>query len=127
VCVVDDSASCDNCDILELKFKDANARVEQLKDDFSKHEILSCPNCRKQKKIMNNACDNCSDLLRCIEYLQNKMGTKSLNQILEQKTSSLRIGLGFDPYSHSKTHAPTVVKPLGSGKIETRNEPKEIF
>jgi hypothetical protein len=91
-----------------------------------KQEILSCSNCCRQKKIMNNACDNCSDLLRCIEYLQNKMGTKSLNQILEQKTSSLRTGLGFDPYAHSKTHAPTIVKPFGSGKIEIRNEPKEI-
>jgi hypothetical protein len=127
VCVVDEPISCDNCDILEVKLKDANARVDQLKDDFSKHEILSCSNCRKKKKTMNDACDNCSNLVRCIEYLQNKMGTKSLNQILEQKTSSLRTGLGFDPYAHSKTHAPIVVEPLGSGKIEIRNEPKEII
>ena len=56
------------------------------------------------------------------------MGTKSLNQILEQKTSSLKYktGLGFDPYAHSKTHAPTVVKSLGSGKIEICKEPKKM-
>ena len=56
VCVVDEPTSCDNCNALELKLKDANARVDQLKNDFSIHEILSCPNCRKQKKHMYNVC-----------------------------------------------------------------------
>jgi hypothetical protein len=49
VCVVD-NPTCDDCDILELKLQDANTRVDQLKDNFSKHEILSCSNCHKQKK-----------------------------------------------------------------------------
>jgi hypothetical protein len=34
--------------------------------------------------------------------------------------------LGFDPYAHSKTHAPTIVKPLGSGEFEIANEPKKM-
>jgi hypothetical protein len=68
---------------------------------------------------MYDACDNCSILLKHIEYLQRNMGTKRLNQILEQKTS-----LGFDPYAPSKKNAPTVVKSLGSGKIEICNVPK---
>ena len=56
------------------------------------------------------------------------MGTKSLNQILDQKTSSLKYktGLGFDPYAHSKTHAPTVVKSLCNGRFEVTNEPKKM-
>src|SRR6266498_835423 len=37
VCVVDEPTSCDNCNALELKLKDANARVDQLKNDFSNH------------------------------------------------------------------------------------------
>src|SRR6266540_42188 len=128
VCVVDEPTSCDNCNALELKLKDANARVDQLKNDFFTHEILSCPNYHKQKKPMYNICDNCSTLLKRIEYLQGKMGTKSLNQILEQKTSSLKhkTGLGFDPYAHSKNNAPTVVRSLGSGKIEICGEPKRM-
>ena len=128
VCVLNESTSCDNCDILELKLKDANARAEQLKSDFTAHEVLSCSNCRKQAKSMKNSCANCSTLLKRVEYLQNKMGTKSLNQILEQKTSSTihKTGLGFDPYAHSKTSAPTIVKSLGSGKIEITNEPKKM-
>jgi hypothetical protein len=123
VCVTDKPCSCDNCNILELKLKDANARVDQLKSDFFKHVVLSCSN------WSNSSCDNCSSLLKHIEYLQNKMGTKSLKQILEQKTSSLKhtTGLGFDPYAHYKTHAPTVVKSIRSGKIEICDEPKKWF
>jgi hypothetical protein len=64
--------------------------------------------------------------LKHIEHLQNKMVIKILNEILEQRTNSLKIGLGFDPYAYSKTHAPTVVKYLGNGKIEILNEPKKI-
>ena len=56
------------------------------------------------------------------------MGTKSLNQILEHKTSSLKhkTGLGFDPYAHSKNNTPTVVRSLCSGKIEICGEPKRM-
>jgi hypothetical protein len=75
---------------------------------------------------MSSSCDNCSILLKRIEYLQDKIGTKSLNQILEQKTSSIKhkTSLGFDSYAHSKNNAPTIIKSLGSGKLETHVEPK---
>ena len=49
-----------------------------------------------------------------------------MNQILEQKTSTNKSGLGFNHYAHSKTHAPNVVKPLGIGKFEIANEPKKM-
>ena len=47
---------------------------------------------------------------------------------MDQKTSSLKYktGLGFDPYAHSKTHAPTVVKSLCNGRFEVTNEPKKM-
>jgi hypothetical protein len=54
------------------------------------------------------------------------MGTKMLNQILEQKTSTYKTGLGFDAYAHSKSHAPTISKPLGNGKFEIANETKKM-
>jgi hypothetical protein len=113
---------------LELILKDANARVDQFKNDFTTHKVLSCSSCQKQKKSMYDSCDNCSTLLKGIEYLQDKMVTKRFNQVLEQKTSStkVKIGLGFDPYAHSKTHAPKIVKSLGNGKFKTCYEPKKI-
>jgi hypothetical protein len=39
----------------------------------------------REEESKNDACENCSTLLKPIEYLQRKMGTKSLNQILEKK------------------------------------------
>jgi hypothetical protein len=39
VCVIDKPVSCDNCNVLELKLKDANATVDQLKHDLSTHEV----------------------------------------------------------------------------------------
>jgi hypothetical protein len=57
-----DSTSCSNCSILELKLHDANARVSQIANDMITHEVLSCSNCRKQKKPMSVACDKCPAL-----------------------------------------------------------------
>jgi hypothetical protein len=34
ICITEQPISCDNCNTLELKLKDANARVDQLKNDF---------------------------------------------------------------------------------------------
>jgi hypothetical protein len=65
--------------------------------------------------------------LKRIDYLQGKMGTKMLNHILEQKTSTYKTSLGSDPHAHSKTHAATIVKPLGSGKFDLANEPKKMI
>lgn len=48
-----------------------------------------------------------------------------LNQILEQKTSTHKTGLGFDAYAHSKSHAPIISKSLGNGKFEIANETKK--
>ena len=46
---------------------------------------------------------------------------------MRQKTSTHKTGLGFDPYAHSKTHAPNVVKPLGTRKFEIANERKNMI
>jgi hypothetical protein len=51
-----------------------------------------------------------------------------LSQVLEQKTIStkIKIGLCFEPYAHSKTHASKIIKSLGNGNFETHDEPKKI-
>ena len=126
VCAAIEPTSCDKCELFKLKLKDADVRIAQLKDNFAIHAVPSCSNCGKQDKSKNDACENCATLLKCIDYLQGNMGTKVLNQILEQKTSTNKSGLGFNHYAHSKTHAPNVVKPLGIGKFEIANEPKKM-
>jgi len=127
VCVAMEPTSCDKCELLKLKLKDADVKIAQLKDNFAIHVVFSCSNCGKKDKSKSDSCENCGTLLKRIDYLQGKMETKILNQILEQKTSTHKTGLCFDPYAHSKTHAPTIVKPIGSGKFETAHEPKKII
>ena len=54
-----DSVSCNNCHILELKLKDANARVSHVENALHIHEVLSCTNCKTGKQTMDAACDKC--------------------------------------------------------------------
>ena len=52
-----DSTSCNNCHILDLKLKDANARVSHVENALHIHEVLSCANCKNGKQAMDVACD----------------------------------------------------------------------
>jgi hypothetical protein len=67
VCAIVEPTSCHKCELLKLKLKDADVKIEQLKDKFSTHEVLSCSNCSKKDKSKNDACENCATLLKRID------------------------------------------------------------
>jgi hypothetical protein len=48
VCATVEPTSCDECELLKLKLKDANVKIAQLKENFDIHEVLSCSNCGKK-------------------------------------------------------------------------------
>jgi hypothetical protein len=128
-----DSVSCNNCHILELKLKDANARVSHVENALHIHEVLSCTNCKTGKQTMDAACDNCIALSHQVNYLQASLqkfssGHKNLNMILDKsKVSKNKTGLGFNAHAHFKANPPTIVKSLGNGIFETSNKPTNVI
>jgi hypothetical protein len=128
-----DSTSCNNCHILELKLKDANARVSHVENDLHIHEVLSCANCKNGKQVMDAACDNCLALSHQVNYLQASLqkfssGHKNLNMILDKsKVSKNKTGLGFNAHAHFKANPPTIVKSHGNGIFETSNKPTNVI
>lgn len=128
-----DSTSCNNCHILELKLKDANARVSHVENALHIHEVLSCANCKNGKQAMDAACDNCLALSHQVNYLQASLqkfssGHKNLNMILDKsKVSKNKTGLGFNAHAHFKANPPTIVKSLGNGIFETSNKPTNVI
>jgi hypothetical protein len=128
-----DSTSCNNCHILELKLKDANARISHVENALHIHEVVSCANCKSGKQVMDAACDNCLTLSHQVNYLQASLqkfssGHKNLNMILDKsKVSKNKTGLGFNAHAHFKANPPTIVKSLGNGIFETSNKPTNVI
>ena len=128
-----DSTSCNNCHILELKLKDANARVSHVENALHIHEVLSCANCKNGKQVMDAACDNCLALSHQVNYLQASLqkfssGHKNQNMILDKsKVSKNKTGLGFNAHAHFKANPPTIVKSHGNGIFETSNKPTNVI
>ena len=128
-----DSTSCNNCHILELKLKDANARVSHVENALHIHEVLSCANCKNGKQAMDAACDNCLALSHQVNYLQASLqkfssGHKNLNMILDKsKVSKNKTGLGFNAHAHFKANPPTIVKSLGNGIFGTSDKPTNVI
>ena len=77
--ILHDSVSCFNCSIFELKLHDVNTRVSQIVNDMITYEVLSCSNCRKQKKSMSVACDKCPALSKQVDYLKGTLEYFSIN------------------------------------------------
>jgi hypothetical protein len=128
-----DSTSCNNCHILELKLKDANARVSHVENALHIQEVSLCANCKSGKQIIDGVCDNCIALSHQVNYLHASLqkfssGHKNLNMILDKsKVSKNKTGLGFNTHAHFKANPPTIVKSLGNGIFETSNKPTNVI
>nr|ABA93908.1 retrotransposon protein, putative, unclassified [Oryza sativa Japonica Group] len=109
-----DVLDCSTFNLNKMKLKYALGHVEYMEDVVKNNEVLSCPKCRKSKRVMVD-CENCANLEKEVSYLKNFLqrfsdGKKNLNMILDQsKVSTHNCGLGFNPYAHNSRYPPVVL------------------